>query len=90
MEVGPENVADFPSYPSRSNFCCDFPSDTALAHPFAPLPPSFCSTAMANYPLNPVPFLPPGFAVEPGPANRVVRSGMVVGPIPPSTTTTWQ
>ena len=38
---------------------------------------------MANYPLNPVPFLPLGFAVEPGPANRVVRSGMVVGPIPP-------
>ena len=38
---------------------------------------------MANYPLNPVPFLPPGFAVEPGPADRVVRSGMVVGPIPP-------
>ena len=38
---------------------------------------------MANYPLNPVPFLPPGFAVEPGPADRLVRSGMVVGPIPP-------
>lgn len=54
------------------------------------LPPLLCSAAMANYPLNPVPFLPPGFAVEPGPANRVVRSGMVVGPIPPSTTTTWR
>ena len=38
---------------------------------------------MANYPLNPVPFLPPGFAVEPGPADRLVRSGMVVGPIAP-------
>lgn len=38
---------------------------------------------MANYPLNPVSFLPPGFAVEPGPADRMVRSGMVVGPIPP-------
>lgn len=38
---------------------------------------------MANYPLNPVPFLPPGFAVEPGPADRVVRSGMIVGPISP-------
>ena len=38
---------------------------------------------MANYSLNPVPFLPPGFAVEPGPADRLVRSGMVVGPIPP-------
>ena len=38
---------------------------------------------MDNYPLNPVPCLPPGFAVEPGPADRVVRSGMVVGPIAP-------
>lgn len=38
---------------------------------------------MANYTLNPVPFLPPGFAVEPGPVNCVVRSGMLVGPIPP-------
>ena len=38
---------------------------------------------MANYPLNPVPFPPPGFAVEPGPADRLVRSGMVVGPIAP-------
>ena len=38
---------------------------------------------MANYPLNPVPFLPPGFAVEPGPTDRIVRSSMVVGPIPP-------
>ena len=38
---------------------------------------------MANYPLNPVPFLPPGFAVEPGPADRIMRSGMVVGPIAP-------
>ena len=38
---------------------------------------------MANYPLNPVPFLPPGFAAERGPADRRVRSGMVVGPIAP-------
>ena len=38
---------------------------------------------MANFPLNPVPFLPPGFAVEPGPADRLMRSGMVVGPIAP-------
>ena len=38
---------------------------------------------MANYPLNPVPFLPLGFAVEPAPADRVVRSGMVVSPIAP-------
>ena len=38
---------------------------------------------MTNYPLNPVPFLPLGWAVEPGPADRVVRSGMVVGPIAP-------
>ena len=38
---------------------------------------------MANYPLNPVPFLPPGFTVEPGPTDRLVHSGMVVGPIPP-------
>ena len=38
---------------------------------------------MANYPLNPVPFLPPGFAVEPVLADRLVRSGMVVGPIAP-------
>lgn len=37
---------------------------------------------MANYPLNSVLFLPPGFVVEPGPANRVVRSVLVVGPIP--------
>ena len=37
---------------------------------------------MANYTLNPVPFLPPGFTVEPGPTNHVVRSGMVVRPIP--------
>ena len=89
MEVGPENDEGFQSYPSCSNFCIDFPSDTAPAHPFAPVPPSLCSTAMANYPLNPVPFLPLGFAVEPGPTNRVIRSGMVVGPTPP-TTTTWQ
>ena len=38
---------------------------------------------MANYPFNPDPFLPPEFAVEPGPADRLVRSGMVVGPIAP-------
>ena len=38
---------------------------------------------MANFPLNPVPFLPPGFAAEPGPADRLVHSGMVVGPIAP-------
>ena len=38
---------------------------------------------MSNFTLNPVSFLPPGFAVEPGPAGHVIRSGMVVGPIPP-------
>lgn len=38
---------------------------------------------MANYPLNPVSFLPPRFAVEPRPVGRLVRSGMVVSPIPP-------
>ena len=38
---------------------------------------------MVNYPLNPVSFLPPGFAIEPGPADRLVRSRKVVGPIPP-------
>lgn len=38
---------------------------------------------MANYPLNPVPFIPPGFSVEPGPADRLVRGGMVVNPIAP-------
>ncbi|KAE8766548.1 hypothetical protein D1007_62204 [Hordeum vulgare] len=36
---------------------------------------------MANYPLNPVSFLPPGFAVEHSRADRLVRSGMVFGPI---------
>lgn len=43
------------------------------------------SPAMAKYPLNPVHFLPPGWAVEPGPADRLVLSGMVVHPIPPPT-----
>ena len=36
---------------------------------------------MANYPLNPVPFLPSGFTVKLGPVDRLVRSDMVVGPI---------
>ena len=56
---------------------CSVPSAVlALALSQSPSP-------MANYPFNPVPFLPPGFAVEPGPADRVVHSGMVVVPIAP-------
>ena len=38
---------------------------------------------MANYPLNLVPFLPPRFVVEPGLADGLVSSGMVVRPIAP-------
>ena len=38
---------------------------------------------MANYPVNPIPFLLPGWSVEPGPADRKVRADMVVNPIPP-------
>ena len=49
-------------------------------HASAPTP----STApMANYPLNIVPYLPPGMTIELGPADRKVRADMVVGPIPP-------
>ena len=49
-------------------------------HASAPAP----STApMANYPLNIVPYLPPGMTIELGPADRRVCADMVVGPIPP-------
>ena len=39
--------------------------------------------AMANYPLNVVPYLPPGMTIELGLADRKVRDDMVVSAIPP-------
>lgn len=49
-------------------------------HASAPAP---STTPMANYPLNIIPYLPPGMTIELGPADRKVRADMVVGPIPP-------
>ena len=72
-------------YPSRSNFCLEFPSTTAAPSPInAPHPTAqLHHLSHGELPLNPVSFLLPGFAVEPGPTDRLVRSGMVVGLIPP-------
>lgn len=58
-------------------------SDASVATSPRQTPELSATPAMANYPLNPIPFLPQGWAVEPGPADRLVRSGMVVNPIPP-------
>ena len=41
------------------------------------------TTTMANFPINVIPYLPPGMTVELGPPDRRVRDDMVVGPIPP-------
>lgn len=38
---------------------------------------------MTNYPINPLPYLPPGMTIDPGPADRKVRGEMVVHPVPP-------
>lgn len=38
---------------------------------------------MANFPVNPIPFLPTGWSIEPGPPDRKVRADMAVNPIPP-------
>ena len=84
VEVGSQNTAA-PFHPphappstskSQKPLLCPVPSTLQSLHPSP-------SSTMANYPLNPIPFLPPGFAVEPGPADRLIRSGMVVGPIAP-------
>ena len=39
--------------------------------------------AMANFPVNPLAFLPEGMIIEQGPADRKVRSVLVVPPVPP-------
>lgn len=38
---------------------------------------------MVNYPMNPFPFIPHGMTIDPGPTDRLVRSGVVVHPISP-------
>jgi hypothetical protein len=39
--------------------------------------------AMANFPVNPLAFLPEGMTIDQGPADRKVRSHLVVNPISP-------
>jgi hypothetical protein len=39
--------------------------------------------AMANFAVNPLAFIPPGMSIDHGPADRRVRSVLVVDPVPP-------
>jgi hypothetical protein len=47
------------------------------------LPAKTSITTMANFPVNPLAFLPNGMTIDQGPADRKVRSMLVVDPVPP-------
>ena len=59
------------------------PSSPSSLVPQATVPPRNPSDAMANFPVNPLAFLPDGMTIEQGLADRKVRSDLVVNSIPP-------